>query len=397
VAKRRARGKTGEGNAPSALPSTAMALEAPSSAVLPGAAAYVTPEVFRALVALALTGLVLSALSGLVTALLFALTLALLLAPVVRALEKRRVPRAIGGALAILALGVVLAAFSATFLPRIVRELTELALRIPDGLSRLIAVVEKSTGFALPTNLAELVKTLTERFAGEWKEQVGRVLSSSGSFVGEHAGEVFAGLASVVGTLGQAALVPVIAYFVLVELDALAALALSLAPVVVRRQVLRHGPGIARALSSMVKGQLTVALAMAGIYVVGLLLSGVPLALAIGILAGLAYVIPFASGVVCVGLSVVFVLLEPDLAPLGPIAGTIATAVVVQLVEGWVLTPRIVGEQAGLSPLAVVLAVLCFGELFGFLGVLFALPIAASIAVVVKERAVVVDGRAEVA
>jgi predicted PurR-regulated permease PerM len=126
---------------------------------------------------------------------------------------------------------------------------------------------------------------------------------------------------------------------------------------------------------------------MSVIYVIGLGISGVPLALAIGILAGAAYLIPFASASAALVLSVAFALLElgPDGAK-GPIIGAAITCVLVQLVEGYVLTPRIVGEKAGLSPLATLLAVLFGGTAAGFLGVLFALPIGAVVALVLREE-----------
>jgi len=105
------------------------------------------------------------------------------------------------------------------------------------------------------------------------------------------------------------------------------------------------------------------------------------------VLAGAANLIPFASGTVCVVLAVAFSLLELGTGAVGPIVGSIVTAAVVQLIEGYVLTPRIVGEKAGLSPLATLLAVLCGGSAAGFLGVLFALPVGAIIAIVVREAA----------
>jgi predicted PurR-regulated permease PerM len=392
MSKKRPRHKAQAPKAPAPLsnsyppppPKTALLSSATPGA---GLSAFVAPEQFHALVGLGLAIAFVMAIPGLATPLLLGVTLAALLSPVVSMLETRRIPRAVGAGLALLGILVIGALFTLMFLPRLVRELTELVLRVPDAVRRLLTLVEENTGFVLPQNFAALVEAFSARFEGEWKEQIGKVLQASSSLFGEHAGDVFAGVSAVVGTVGQALLVPVITYFVLVEVDALATLAYRFAPVLVQRVVVRHGPGVKVALMSLVKGQLLVALAMSGIYVVGLLLSSVPLALAIALLSGLAYVIPFASGAVCIVFSALFILLEPGLSPLGPLVGVVITAIVVQLLEGWVLTPRIVGNQAGLSPLAVILAVLIFGELFGFLGVLFALPVASVVGVIIRERA----------
>jgi predicted PurR-regulated permease PerM len=126
---------------------------------------------------------------------------------------------------------------------------------------------------------------------------------------------------------------------------------------------------------------------MAVLYAIGLFISGVPLTLAIAVLSGAAYLIPFASAAVCLLLAVTFSLLELGTSAVVPIVGATVTAGVVQLVEGYWLTPRIVGEKAGLSPLATLLAVLCGGSAAGFLGVLFALPVGAVAAIVVRDLA----------
>src|SRR5690606_11404239 len=141
------------------------------------------------------------------------------------------------------------------------------------------------------------------------------------------------------------------------------------------------------ALSSLVRGQLTVAAVMAVLYVIGLGISGVPATLAISILAGAAYLVPFASATVALILSVAFSALELGDGAFGPIIGAAITGVVIQLIEGYGLTPRIVGDQAGLSPLATLLAVLLGGAAAGFVGVLFAIPVGAILALILREEA----------
>jgi predicted PurR-regulated permease PerM len=161
----------------------------------------------------------------------------------------------------------------------------------------------------------------------------------------------------------------------------------ALCPDRARATALRYAPLVDDALTGLVRGQVTVAAIMAVIYAIGLFIAGVPLTLAIAVLAGAAYLIPFASATVCLVLAAAFSLLELGTGALWPIVGAAITAGVVQLLEGYVLTPRIVGEKAGLSPLATQLAVLCGGSAAGFLGVLFALPVGAIAAIVIRDLA----------
>jgi predicted PurR-regulated permease PerM len=181
-------------------------------------------------------------------------------------------------------------------------------------------------------------------------------------------------------------IVPVITFFVLTELPGFIGVVVDLSPARLRAWGERYAPLIDRSLSALVRGQLTVAALMSVIYAIGLLASGVPAALAIAVLAGAAYLVPFASASVAFVLSAAFALLERGADAGAPILGAVITCIVVQLVEGYVLTPRIVGEKAGLSPLATLLAVLLGGTAAGFLGVLFALPVGAVLAVVLREE-----------
>ena len=96
--------------------------------------------------------------------------------------------------------------------------------------------------------------------------------------------------------------------------------------------------------------------------------------------------VPFASSTVCFVLAALFAAVELKEHALGPIVGAFITCIVVQVVESYFLTPKIVGERAGLSPLGAMLAVLIGGSLFGFLGVIFALPVGAVIAIVFQEE-----------
>jgi len=335
------------------------------------------------LVGLAAVGGVLWAIQGVLLPLLFVGVATFLGAPAVAALEKRRVPRAAGAALVLLAAGLALLGLAALVLPALLRDLIDLVRRAPELLQSLVSRVETLTGVAIPTT----IKDVTDLAATELFDQLSSMAASGGALMGRGALGLFHGAMSAMGFVAQALLVPVITFFVLTELPEAKRMAWALWPARARATTRHYLPLINEALSGLVRGQLTVAFLMAGIYALGLSIAGVPSALAIAVLAGAANLIPFASGTVCVVLAVAFSLLELGTGAVGPIVGSIVTAAVVQLIEGYVLTPRIVGEKAGLSPLATLLAVLCGGSAAGFLGVLFALPVGAIIAIVVREAA----------
>jgi predicted PurR-regulated permease PerM len=139
-------------------------------------------------------------------------------------------------------------------------------------------------------------------------------------------------------------------------------------------------------LGQYLRGQLLVMLAMAVFYSAGLGLFGLDLALPIGIFTGLAMFVPYVG----FGLGLILALLAGLLefaVIAGPAKAFIMVAVVYglgQVIESLFLTPRLVGERIGLHPLAVIFALLAFGQLFGFVGVLIALPASAVLLVAVR-------------
>jgi len=132
-------------------------------------------------------------------------------------------------------------------------------------------------------------------------------------------------------------------------------------------------------LGQYLRGQLIVMLLMAAFYSVGLALFGFDLAVPVGVFTGLAIFVPYVG----FGIGLVLALLAGALqftGWYGPIAVFVVYGIG-QIVEGLFLTPKMVGERIGMSPLTVIFALFAFGHLFGFIGVLIALPASALIAV----------------
>ena len=135
-------------------------------------------------------------------------------------------------------------------------------------------------------------------------------------------------------------------------------------------------------LGAFLRGQLLVMMALSFIYSVGLGLVGLKFAVAIGVVSGLVSFVPYLGFVFGIALAGLTVALEPD--PLWLMAGVIATFSIAQFLEGSVLTPKLVGDRIGLHPVIIIFAVAAGGQLFGFFGILLALPAAAVLSVLVR-------------
>lgn len=177
-------------------------------------------------------------------------------------------------------------------------------------------------------------------------------------------------------------LIPILTFYLLRDWDTIVARVGSLVPSGQRETVFRLARETDDVLSAFLRGQILVMLSLALIYSAGLTLVGLRFAIAIGVIAGLVSFVPylgFVFGILLAGLTVA---LEPD--PLWRLAGVVATFSIAQMLEGTFLTPKLVGDRIGLHPVLVIFAVAAGGQLFGFFGILLALPMAAVLSVLIR-------------
>jgi predicted PurR-regulated permease PerM len=178
--------------------------------------------------------------------------------------------------------------------------------------------------------------------------------------------------------VGNAVLLPVVLFYLLIDWASLVARVQSLIPPKHRDGTRRFFEECDSVLGQYLRGQLLVMLILAGYYAAALSLAGFQLALPVGVFTGLAVFVPYLG----FGLGLALALLQS-----ASLYGVIAVAVVYgvgQIVESVFLTPRLVGERIGLHPIAVIFALLAFGHLFGFVGVLIALPAGAVLLVALR-------------
>ena len=135
-------------------------------------------------------------------------------------------------------------------------------------------------------------------------------------------------------------------------------------------------------LGAFLRGQIMVMFALSVIYSFGLSMVGLKFAIAIGVVSGLVSFVPYLGFVFGITLAALTVALEPN--PLWLFVGVVATFSIAQMIEGSILTPKLVGDRIGLHPVVVIFAVAAGGQLFGFFGILLALPAAAVLSVLVR-------------
>ncbi len=305
------------------------------------------------------------------TPFLFGAILAYLGTPLVDALARRGVHRAIGTTLTVLLFGVALTGLFFVLVPLVQAEASAAAKRLPELVDRLatevVPWIERHLDLRIELDVATLRAFVVENL--DSLRDVGlRVLSG-----------VRSGGALLVSLLVNLALIPVVMFYLLRDWDAIVARIDDLLPRRWQPKVRVVAKQVDEVLAEFLRGQASVMVVLALYYAIALSLVGLSHAVAIGILTGLLVFIPYVGFGLGLTLGLVAALLQWAGWPFFlAVAGVYAVG---QLVENYLLVPWLVGDRIGLHPLAVIFALLAFGQLFGFAGVLLALPVSAALLV----------------
>lgn len=297
--------------------------------------------------------------------------LAYALHPAVEALARRRVPRLLavivvesGAIVAVTALVLLVVPILSKELPLLRDQLPRLVEQLGAGLTPWLAQLGIDVDLD-PANLRRILRTYLD---ANWDDSIAAALASArigGSIA----------LAVVVYVV----LVPVVVFFLLIDWPVYVRRVVELVPPRLRPKVADFAGECDAVLGQYLRGQLLVMLLMASYYSIGLTLFDFELAVPVGVFTGLAIFIPYVG----FGIGFVLALLAGALQFSG-LYGPLAVIVVYgigQVLEGLFLTPRMVGKRIGMSPITVIFALFAFGHLFGFVGVLVALPVSALVAV----------------
>ncbi len=215
---------------------------------------------------------------------------------------------------------------------------------------------------------------------------IGAFLARYSDMVGSWSGTILVSVGKSGGALAAAVLslflIPILTFYMLRDWDIIMLHLGALIPDSQRETVFELARETDSVLSAFLRGQVLVMAALAIIYSAGLGLVGLKYAIAIGVVSGLVSFVPYLGFVFGITLAGLTVALEPN--PLWQIFGVVATFTVAQLIEGSFLTPKLVGDRIGLHPVVVIFAIAAGGQLFGFFGILLALPAAAVLSVLIR-------------
>ncbi|NMG65064.1 AI-2E family transporter [Azoarcus indigens] len=295
--------------------------------------------------------------------------------PLVGWLVRRRLPRPLAVLLVILIACLVLVALTLVLVPMVYREAMTLAQRLPDLIElfnhHVSPKLRQHLGVQLQLDASQLRKLMTENW------------STAQDLIPILLAHLKTGGLALVGMLANLFLIPVVMFYLLQDWPRLIAGLERAVPRPWLPRTLRIIGEIDSVLSEFLRGQLSVMLLLAVFYSLGLWIAGLNFALPVGVLTGLLVFIPyvgFGGGLV---LAILAALLQGD--GWSPLIGVAVVYTIGQVVESFALTPYLVGERIGLHPVVVIFALMAFGQLFGFVGVLVALPVSAALLVGLRE------------
>ncbi|WP_046863552.1 AI-2E family transporter [Microvirga massiliensis] len=326
--------------------------------------------------ALAVTVLALFVLRDILLPFVAGFALAYLLDPLADRLERMGIGR-FGATILILVLFVLLFILALVLVvPLVAHQLSAFVDRLPATVARLQQLIVQQGG------------PLLERWGGQdtlqdIQRSVGDLVGQGVAWFGGFLQSLWSGGQALLGVFSLLVVTPVVAFYLLIDWDHMIETIDSWLP----RQYRDTIRGIARdidlALAGFVRGQATVCLVLGTFYAVGLSMIGLNFGILIGMTAGILSFIPYVGSLTGLILSVGVAIVQfwPDWVW---ILATLAVFVAGQFIEGNILSPKLVGASVGLHPVWLMFALLAFGSLFGFVGLLLAVPLAAAVGVVLR-------------
>lgn len=303
------------------------------------------------------------------------MALAYFLDPVADRLERLGLSRMAATSLILLTFVVLLVLAFIIVIPLLAAQATDFAEKVPGYVSSLQQLVADPNSTILP---------------GWMKGQVGALKENLAKYVGEGASflagvfvQIWASGKALIDILSLLVITPVVAFYILLDWDRMIAKVDSWVPRDWVSVVRRLAGEMDYAIAGFVRGQGTICLILAILYGGSLSLAGLNFGLLIGIVSGLVSFVPYLGSLLGLVLSVGVALVQfwPDYPWILLIAGIFFFG---QIIDGYVLQPKLIGERVGLHPVWLMFALLAFGALFGFVGLLVAVPASASIAVLVR-------------
>jgi predicted PurR-regulated permease PerM len=313
-------------------------------------------------------------LRGVLVPLFVAFLVAYALDPMVDRLEALKVPRSLGAFIVMLTIATLFVVTLVYAVPVFLDELIDASADFPSQVDRLKSRMEpwmwQNFHVKMPHTLNELGKALGDRM--QW---------NVATYTNAAVSTIF-GTLSYIGILLSFLIIPVFALYLLIDFDRIVAYVRTLIPRRYERPVSDVAKQIHKTLGGYVRGQLTANIVLGALYATGLRIVDIRLAVPIGVLTGMLAFVPYIG--FSTGLVLALAMAILDWHGVGTVVGVVAVMGTVQILDGMVVTPRIVGRSVGLAPLEVLVTMMAAASLFGFLGVVLAVPLGAVVKILVQ-------------
>jgi predicted PurR-regulated permease PerM len=295
--------------------------------------------------------------------------------PLVDRLEARKLPRTLSVSVVFLAISLALVLLLLILVPRVESQVAKLLVKLPIYLEWVRDHLLPQLAVVLPEDALQIdSQKVRETLAEHW--------SKAGGVAAAVWSSISASGVALLGWLANLVLIPVLTFYLLRDWDHLVDGTHALLPRGSAATWTRLARESDEVLGAFLRGQVMVMFALGVIYTTGLWLVGLDFALLIGMFAGIVSFVPYLGLIVGIVIAGIAAFLQ--FKGFGELPAVAAVFVVGQLLEGTVLTPRLVGERIGLHPVAVIFAVMAGGQLYGFFGILLALPVAAVVMVLLR-------------
>ncbi|MBI4275617.1 MAG: AI-2E family transporter [Rhizobiales bacterium] len=303
------------------------------------------------------------------------MALAYLFDPLVRRLQGRGVPRAVA-ALSVIAIVIIAFILAVTLIAPILGD------QIAAFIERMPGYVQQLQALLADSNRPWLTKLVDEKLPDASKS-VGTLVTQGAGYLASFLKSLWSGGKALVSLISLLVITPVVTFYLLVDWDRMVGAVDSWTPLQHRVTVRRLAREIDDAVSGFVRGQALVCVILGVFYALGLIIVGVNFGLLIGLGAGILSFIPYIGTIVglIVATGIALAQFWPSFWPVLAVVGIFAFG---QAVEGNVLQPYLVGKTIGLHPVWLMFSLLAFGYLFGFVGLLVAIPVAAAIGVLTR-------------
>jgi len=344
------------------------------TAALAASAAFRRQIIFWLAAALILT-LFLYMFSDILLPFVAGMVLAYFLDPVADRLQRLGLSRVMATVVILITFVVVLVLAFVILVPVLATQMSEFAGKLPEYLTRLQALI---TSFD--------PQWLEQRFgvdAASLKEGLNSVLTSGFGLLTTVFTSIWSSGVALVSVVSLFVVTPVVAFYMLLDWDRMVATVDSWVPRDHVKTVRAIATDINTATAGFVRGQGTLCLVLGAMYAIGLTLTGLNFGILIGLFAGLISFIPYVGSMtgLVLAVGVAFVQFWPDWTMVVAVA---AVFFIGQFIEGNILSPKLVGKSVGLHPVWLMFSLFAFGALFGFVGLLIAVPAAAAVAVLVR-------------